>query len=153
MLANLENSTVATGLEKISFHSNPKERQCQRILNTNTYHRQSCPTLCDPMECSPLGSSVDGILQARILEWVAISFSRGCSQPRDWTQVSCTAGRCFNLWDTREAPLHIYVFVYVYIHHMYMYTASSLPILSMNTWIVFMSWLLYIMLQWTWECR
>ena len=44
-----------------------------------------------------------GILQARILEWVAISFSRGSSQPRDWTQVSCIAGRCFNLWATREA--------------------------------------------------
>ena len=83
MPENLENSSAATRLEKVNFHSNPKERQCQRILNTNTYHRQSCPTLCDPMECSPLGSSVDGILQARILEWVAISFSRGCSQPRD----------------------------------------------------------------------
>ena len=46
---------------------------------------QSCPTLCDPMDCSPPGSSVHGILQARILEWVAISFSRGSSQPRDKT--------------------------------------------------------------------
>ena len=44
---------------------------------------QSCPTLCDPMDCSPQGSSVHGILQARILEWVAISFSRGSPQPRD----------------------------------------------------------------------
>ena len=44
---------------------------------------QSCPTLCDPMDCSPPGSSVHGILQARILEWVAIPFSRGSSQPRD----------------------------------------------------------------------
>ena len=50
---------------------------------------QSCPTLCDPMDCSPPDSSVHGILQARILEWVAISFSRGSSQPRDWTRVSC----------------------------------------------------------------
>ena len=49
---------------------------------------QSCLTLCDPMDCSPPGSSVHGILQARILEWVAISFSRGSSWPRDWTQVS-----------------------------------------------------------------
>ena len=48
---------------------------------------QSCPTLCDPMDCSPPGSSVHGILQARILEWVAISFSRGSSRPRDRTQV------------------------------------------------------------------
>ena len=58
---------------------------------------QSCLTLCDPMDCSPLGSSVHGILQARILEWVAISFSRGSSQPRYQTQVSHIAGRCFNL--------------------------------------------------------
>ena len=43
---------------------------------------QSCPTLCNPMDCSPLGSSIHGILQARILEWVAISFSRESSQPR-----------------------------------------------------------------------
>ena len=58
---------------------------------------QSCPTLCDPVDCSPLGSSVHGILQARVLEWVAISFSRGSSPPRDRTQVSRIAGRCFNL--------------------------------------------------------
>ena len=56
-----------------------------------------------PMDCSPPGSSIHGIHQARILEWVAISFSRGSSQPRDWTQVSHIAGRCFNLWATREA--------------------------------------------------
>ena len=52
--------------------------------------------------CSLPGSSVDGILQASILEWVAISFSRGSSRPRDRTQVSHVAGRCFNLWATRE---------------------------------------------------
>ena len=64
---------------------------------------QSCPTLCDPMDRSPSGSSVHGILQARILEWVAISFSRGSSQPRDRAWVSCIAGRRFILWATREA--------------------------------------------------
>ena len=64
---------------------------------------QLCPTLCNPMDCSLPGSSVHGILQARILEWVAISFSRGSSKPRDQTQVSCIAGRCFILWATREA--------------------------------------------------
>ena len=57
---------------------------------------QSCPTLCDPVDCSPPGSSVHGILQARILEWVAISFSRGSSQPRDQTHVSRIAGRCLS---------------------------------------------------------
>ena len=64
---------------------------------------QLCPTLCDPMDCSLPGSSVHGILQARILEWVAISFSRGSSQHRDQTRVSRVAGRRFNLWATREA--------------------------------------------------
>ena len=58
---------------------------------------QSCLTLCDPVDCSPPGSSIPGILQARILEWVAISFSRGSSQPRDRTQVSHIAGRSLNL--------------------------------------------------------
>ena len=52
---------------------------------------QSCPTLCHPMNCSPPGSSVHGLLQARILEWVAMPSSRGSSQPRDRTQVSCIA--------------------------------------------------------------
>ena len=46
-------------------------------------HTESCPTFCDPMDCSPPVSSIHGIFQARILEWVAISFSRGSSQPRD----------------------------------------------------------------------
>ena len=65
---------------------------------------QSCPALCDPMDCSPPGSSVHKIFQARILEWVTISFSKGSSQPRDRTRVSCTAGRFFTNWATREAP-------------------------------------------------
>ena len=59
---------------------------------------QSCLTLCDPLDCSLPGSSVHGIFQARVLEWVAISFSRGSSQPRDWTRVSCIAGRYFTIW-------------------------------------------------------
>ena len=63
---------------------------------------QSCPTLCNPMDCSLPGSSIHGIFQARVLEWVAISFSRGSSQPRDQTQVSCIVGRRFTIWATRE---------------------------------------------------
>ena len=58
---------------------------------------QLCLTLCDPMDCSPPGSSVRGILQARILEWVAMSFSRESSQPRDQTRVSRIAGRVFTI--------------------------------------------------------
>ena len=59
---------------------------------------QWCLTLCDPMDQSPPGSSVHGILQARILEWVAISFYRGSSQSRDGTWVSCITGRLFTIW-------------------------------------------------------
>ena len=59
----------------------PKGYVCTKLL-------QSCLTLCDPMDCIPPGSSVHGILQARILEWVTISFSRGPSQPRDSIWVS-----------------------------------------------------------------
>ena len=68
-----------------------------KLKSSAVFAFESCPTLCDPMDCSPPGSSIHGILQARILEWVAISFSRGSSQPRDQTQVSCIAGRNFNL--------------------------------------------------------
>ena len=63
---------------------------------------QSCPTLCDPMDCSPPGSSVHGIFQARILEWGAIFFSRRSAWPRDWTQVSRIVGRCFTVGATKE---------------------------------------------------
>ena len=68
---------------------------------------QSCLTLYDPMDCSLPGSSVHGILQARILEWVVIPFSRRSSQPRDWTCSSHIAGRFFTIWATREAPREV----------------------------------------------
>ena len=59
-------------------------------------------TFCDPRDCSPPGSSIHGILQVRILEWVAISFSRGSSRSRNQTRVSRIAGGRFNLWATRD---------------------------------------------------
>ena len=59
-------------------------------------------SLCDPMDCSLPGSFIHGIFQARILEWVAISFSRRFSQPRDWTWASRIVGRRFTIWATRE---------------------------------------------------
>ena len=65
---------------------------------------QLCMTLCEPMNCSPSGSSVHGILKTKMLEWVAIPFSSGSSQPRDQTWVSCIAGSFFTIWATREAP-------------------------------------------------
>ena len=64
---------------------------------------ESCPILCDPMDCSLPGSSVHEIFQARILKWISILFSRGFSWPRAQTQVSCIASRCFTIWATREA--------------------------------------------------
>ena len=69
------------------------------------------------VDCSPPGSSVHGILQPRILEWVAISFSRGSSQPRDRTQVSHIKGRRFNLWATREALILFYIYVNITLSH------------------------------------
>ena len=68
---------------------------------------QPCLTLWDPRDCSPPGSSVHVILQARILEWVAISFSRLSSRPSDWSWVSHIAGRFFTIWATREALVYI----------------------------------------------
>ena len=103
MPANLEDSAVATGLGTVSFHSNLKERQCKKKKECSInfiYLKvdQLCLILCDPMDCT-----IHGIFQARILEWVAIPFSRGSSQPRDRTQVSCIAGGFFTSWATREA--------------------------------------------------
>ena len=71
------------------------QRRINQKLGMNTHTEEvkwsevalSCPILCDPMDCSPPGSSVHGIFQARILEWVAISFSRGSSWPRNWTHL------------------------------------------------------------------
>ena len=73
---------------------------------------QSCPALCNLMDCSLSDSSVHGIFQARILEWVAISFSRRTSWPRDRTRVSCIVGRCFTVWATREVLVGARVVAY-----------------------------------------
>ena len=72
---------------------------------------QSCPILCNPMDCNPPDSSVHVILQARILEWVVIPFSRGSSQPRDWTWVSCIASSFFTIWATKEAQFYLLQFI------------------------------------------
>ena len=64
------------------------------------------------------GSSVHGIIQARILEWAAIPFSRGSSQPRNQTQVSCIAGRFFTIWATKEAHMYIYTTFYLSINQL-----------------------------------
>ena len=78
-------------------------KSCRFISSFNESEvTQSCPTLCNPMDCSLPRSSIHGIFQARVLEWVAVSFSRGSSWPRDWTWVFHIAGRRFTIWATRE---------------------------------------------------
>ena len=74
---------------------------------------QLCPTLRDLMGCSLQGSAVRGILQARILEWVAIPFSGVSSLLKDWTQVSFIAGRFFTFWAPQEAIIN-YNFIFLY---------------------------------------
>ena len=86
----------------------------QSVPNRSTWGRavkesesevaQSCPNICGPHGHSLAGSSIHGIFQAKVLDWVAISFSRGSSWPKNQTRVSHTAGRCFTCWATREAP-------------------------------------------------
>ena len=79
-----------------------------------TYHCsvvQSHPTLHDPMNCSPPGSSAHGIFQARILEWVAISFFRGSSRSRNRTHISCIGRQILYHWATKEALLHVYLYI------------------------------------------
>ena len=68
---------------------------------------QSCPALCDPMDYSPPGPTVPGLLQAGILEWVAIPFSRASSWPRDQTWVSYIASRFFTIWATKETQVQV----------------------------------------------
>ena len=84
---------------------------------------QSCPTLCNHMDCSPPGSSVHGIFQARILEWVAISFSRGLSWPRDWTWVSCTAGRLFTDW-AEDVSIHTHTHTHTHTRWSILFTQA-----------------------------
>ena len=90
---------------------------------------QSCPTLCDPMDCSLPGSSVHGIFQAIVLEWVAISFSSGSSRPRDGTQVSRIVDRRFTIWATRKVLL-----AYKYQIHS---TMSKSKKLTENNWLIY----------------
>ena len=78
-----------------------------RVIVAAAKSLESCLTLCDPIDGSPPGSSIPGILQERTLEWVTIPSSRGSSWPRDWTQVSCIAGRFVPIWAIREA-LNVY---------------------------------------------
>ena len=86
----------------IDVNDAPTNQGMPRIAESENEVTQSCPTLCHPMDCSLPGSSVHGIFQAIVLEWIAISFSRGTSQPRDRTRVSHIVDRHFTVWATRE---------------------------------------------------
>jgi len=95
-------------LKSVSLYTYDAENQLglqkpKLFYSIHTEVAHSCLTLCNPMDCSPPGSLVHGIFQAWILEWVAFSFSRGSSWPRDRTRVSRIVGRCFTIWATREA--------------------------------------------------
>ena len=91
-------------------------------------HAQSWPALCNPMDCNPPGFSVCGISQARIREWVAISYSRGSSHPRDQTWVSCIVGRFFTNWATREVT-HLWPLSYSFIEDCWL-SILKLPLWS-----------------------
>ena len=84
-------------------------KEVKYMINVHEENKvaQSCPTLCNPMDCSLLGSSIHRIFQARVLEWVAISFCRGSSWPRDQARVFCIVGRCFPAGAPREVLMHM----------------------------------------------
>ena len=110
---------------------------------------QSCLTLCNPMDCSLRGSSVHGNFQARVLEWVAISFSRGSSWPRDWTQVSRIAGTRFTIWATREVLFinnlrifHINVHIFFY----YLSIICSIWVMSLLSFLLLVICIFYFFL-------
>ena len=85
---------------------------------------QSCPILWDPKNCSPPGSSVHGILQAKMLEWVAMPSSRGSSQPRNWTCVSCIAGEFFTTWSPRMPYFHGLLAQYKFVEELSMWSCQ-----------------------------
>ena len=116
-------SRVKHGFPALQADSLPLSHQKVKVLIA-----QLCPTLFDPVDCSPPGFSVHGKSQARILEWVAISSSRGSSQPRDRTRVSCSANRFFTIRVTREALQYLilsYIFVSVPKEHRTLHMISK----------------------------
>ena len=105
-LPNTEIKSMSPASPTLQVDSSPTKpsRKCITSECVCVLDAQLCPTLCDPMDCIPPGSSVDRIFQTRILEWVAISSSRGSSWPRDQTHVSCTGRQILYHWATWETP-------------------------------------------------
>ena len=96
-LISIDDSGILPQQLNLSFTMGWNQRFSTVLLLWKVLVVQSCLTLCDSVACSPQGFSVHGILHARLLEWVAISFSGRSSQPRDRTKVSCIAGRFFTI--------------------------------------------------------
>ena len=114
----------------IKWSSNPNPG------HTSTRERevaQSCPTLCDPMDCSLPSSSVHGIFQAIVLEWIAISFSKGSFQPRDRTRVSHIVDRRFIVWATREIHNLKKKYMHPYIHSTTIHSCQDMEKICMST--------------------
>ena len=107
-------SLVAPALAGEFCTTGPLEKPLLTARKWKALVTQLCLTLFNPMHYSPPGSSVHGILQARILEWIAIPCSRGSSGHRDRTQVSCIVGRFFTMWPPREVDLWIKVSICEY---------------------------------------
>ena len=100
LVHRLENQ-LGSHLPKFMFVAwNQPWRKYLKVRVKESEVAQSCPTLCDPMDYNPSGSSVHGIFPAWSLEWVGISLSRRSSRLRDWTRVSCIVGRRFTIWTT-----------------------------------------------------
>ena len=118
-----------TQLKRLSTHARMHVRMYIDRHICTCMHAQSCQTLCNPMDHRPPGSSVHELSQARIMEWVAISYSGGPSRPRDLTRVSWVS--CIDRWicyhcTTWEAPIHTHTHIYTHTHNW---------ITFLNTWI------------------
>ena len=128
LLCSLISSHVLCEPEQ--FSGFPRKWKWNKVLVAQSY-----PTLCNPMDCSPPGSSVYAIFQARIQEWAAIPFSRGSFWPRDWTWVSCIAGEFFTilfsiLWDLCSG--HCPLLGMLSLPHFYLVVNYFLCLISFN---------------------
>ena len=116
-----------------SGKSTEKEVNWFQLVHMNTFkpitvaRKVDHRCLCNPVDCSLPGSSIYGIFQARILEWVVISFSRRSSQPRDWTRVSHIVRRCFTIWATREVKSIIVPLIYFPRYRLQLKSEEEMP--------------------------
>ena len=102
----------------------PGVQQSESVIHVHM-HTQPSPTLCDPMDCSSPGSSVYGIFQARILEWVAISSPKGSFQPRDQTRTCCVAGGFFTTEPSGKPYIYISILFLRFFSHIGHYRVLS----------------------------